>query len=164
MRLCTDTRKSLHWKLTLGEKSLAAPENRACVSGVTVHALTNWATSPLSHMSSNLGPVHLAVSSCRISHYVLPPCLSECNFMYSPVACGRSQTALVAFCLCGTWSRLSWWKYKCSPSTSATDDQLSMNLFTREWIILVIMLPFRSLIFIHKRYEVTVKTCRRNIS
>ena len=28
--------KSLHWKLTLGRKSLAAPGNRTCVSGVTV--------------------------------------------------------------------------------------------------------------------------------
>ena len=38
--------KSLHWKLTLGEKSLAAPENRTCLSGVPVRRSTNWATSP----------------------------------------------------------------------------------------------------------------------
>ena len=31
-RACTDTRKrALHWKLTPGEKSLAAPENQTCV-------------------------------------------------------------------------------------------------------------------------------------
>ena len=29
-------KESLHWKLTLGRKSLAAPGNRTCVSGVTV--------------------------------------------------------------------------------------------------------------------------------
>ena len=38
--------ESLHWKLTLGEKSLAAPGNRTCVGGVPVRCCTNWATSP----------------------------------------------------------------------------------------------------------------------
>ena len=52
---CTDT-ESLHWKLTLGRKSLAATGNRTCVSGMTVrcsnqlsyipstprHNLQNW--------------------------------------------------------------------------------------------------------------------------
>ena len=37
---------SLHWKLTLGENSLAAPGNRTCVSGVPVQWSTNWATAP----------------------------------------------------------------------------------------------------------------------
>ena len=37
---------SLHWKLTLGEKSLAAPGNRNCVGSVPVRCSTNWATSP----------------------------------------------------------------------------------------------------------------------
>ena len=36
--------ESLHWKLTLGEKSLAAPVNRTSLSGVTVRRSTNWAT------------------------------------------------------------------------------------------------------------------------
>ena len=31
-----NTRKSLHWKLTMGEKSLAALGNQTCVSGVMV--------------------------------------------------------------------------------------------------------------------------------
>ena len=39
---CTD--KCLHWKLTLGEKSLAAPGNRTSVGGVPVRRFTNWAT------------------------------------------------------------------------------------------------------------------------
>ena len=37
--------ESLHWKLTLGEKFLAAPRNRICVSGVPVRCSTNWARS-----------------------------------------------------------------------------------------------------------------------
>ena len=41
----TDTYKSLHWKLTLGEKSLAAPGNGTCVSGVTV-----WCSKQLSYI------------------------------------------------------------------------------------------------------------------
>ena len=45
-RGCTDARQSLHWKLTLGEKSLAVPGNRICLSGVPVRRSTNWATSP----------------------------------------------------------------------------------------------------------------------
>ena len=46
-RGCTDTvRESLHWKSTLGEKSLAAPGNRTCVSGVAVRCSTSWAISP----------------------------------------------------------------------------------------------------------------------
>ena len=36
----------LHWKLTLGEKSLAAPGNRTRLSGVPVRRSTNRATSP----------------------------------------------------------------------------------------------------------------------
>ena len=47
-------RKSLHWKLTQGEKSLAAPGNRTCVSGVPVRCCTNWATSPSPQSSSNI--------------------------------------------------------------------------------------------------------------
>ena len=39
-------KESLHWKLTLGEKSFAAPGNRTCVSGVLVRISTNWTTSP----------------------------------------------------------------------------------------------------------------------
>ena len=46
--------ESLHWKWTLGKKSLAAPGNRTCVSGVTVRRSTNWATSSLPHFSSCL--------------------------------------------------------------------------------------------------------------
>ena len=38
--------ESLHWKLTLGEKALAAPGNRTCLSGVTLRRSSNWATSP----------------------------------------------------------------------------------------------------------------------
>ena len=38
--------KSLRWKLTLGEKSLAAPGNRACFSDMPVRHSTHWATSP----------------------------------------------------------------------------------------------------------------------
>ena len=45
-RGCTDVVKSLHWKSALGEKSLAAPGNRTCVSGVPVGRSSNWATSP----------------------------------------------------------------------------------------------------------------------
>ena len=39
-------RKSLHWKLTLGEKSLAPSGNRTSLSGVPVLHSTSWATSP----------------------------------------------------------------------------------------------------------------------
>ena len=38
--------ESLHWKLTLGEKSLAAPGNQTCIGNVPVWCSTNWATSP----------------------------------------------------------------------------------------------------------------------
>ena len=38
-------KKSLHWKLTLEEKSLAAPANQTCLSSVPVWCSTNWATS-----------------------------------------------------------------------------------------------------------------------
>ena len=41
----TNTCKSLHWKFTLREKSLAAPGNRTCVSGVTV-----WCSNQLSYI------------------------------------------------------------------------------------------------------------------
>ena len=37
---------SLHRKLTLDDKSLAAPGNRTCLSGVQVRRSSNWATSP----------------------------------------------------------------------------------------------------------------------
>ena len=37
--------ESLHWKLTLGRKSLDAPRIQTCISGVTVWCSTNWATS-----------------------------------------------------------------------------------------------------------------------
>ena len=40
---------SQHWKLTLGEKSLAAPGNQTCIGGVKVHCSINWATSPPCH-------------------------------------------------------------------------------------------------------------------
>ena len=44
----TDTvEESLHWKLTPGEKFLAAPGNRTCVGSVPVRCSANWATSPL---------------------------------------------------------------------------------------------------------------------
>ena len=38
-------KESLHWKLTPGEKYLAEPGNRTCVSNVPVRCPTNWATS-----------------------------------------------------------------------------------------------------------------------
>ena len=38
--------ESLHWKLTLGEKSLATPGNWPCVRGMPVQCSTSWATSP----------------------------------------------------------------------------------------------------------------------
>ena len=41
----TGTCKSLHWKLTLGEKSIAAPGNQTCVSGMTV-----WCSNQLSYV------------------------------------------------------------------------------------------------------------------
>ena len=37
---------ALKLKLTLGEKSLAAPGDRTCVSSMPVRFSTNWATSP----------------------------------------------------------------------------------------------------------------------
>ena len=43
---CMDTHKSLHWKLTLGEKSLAATGNQTRVSSVTV-----WCSNQLSYTS-----------------------------------------------------------------------------------------------------------------
>ena len=39
-------KETLHWKLTVGEKSLAAPGNRTCVGSVPVRCSTNWSTSP----------------------------------------------------------------------------------------------------------------------
>ena len=39
-------KESLQWKMTLGRKSLVAPGNRTCVSGMTIRCSTNWATSP----------------------------------------------------------------------------------------------------------------------
>ena len=50
-------RKSLHWKLTLGEKSLSAPGNRTCVGSVPVRCFTNWATSLHKYSSSDLNVV-----------------------------------------------------------------------------------------------------------
>ena len=41
------TKDSLHWKLTLGRKSLAAPGNRTCVCGVMV-----WCSNQLSYILS----------------------------------------------------------------------------------------------------------------
>ena len=38
--------ESLHWKLTLGEKSLVATGNHTCLSGMPVQHCTNWVTSP----------------------------------------------------------------------------------------------------------------------
>ena len=38
-------KESLHWKLTVGEKSLAALENRTCLSSMLGQCSTNWATS-----------------------------------------------------------------------------------------------------------------------
>ena len=38
-------KESLHWKLTLGRKSLAALGNRTCISRVTVWCSISWATS-----------------------------------------------------------------------------------------------------------------------
>ena len=38
--------QSLHWKLTLAEKSLAAPRTWAYVSGVPVRRSTNWGKTP----------------------------------------------------------------------------------------------------------------------
>ena len=38
--------ESLHWKLTLGEKSLAAPGNRTCNGGMLIQHFTTWATTP----------------------------------------------------------------------------------------------------------------------
>ena len=38
--------ESLHWKLTLGEKSLDPPANWTCVICMPVWWSTNWATSP----------------------------------------------------------------------------------------------------------------------
>ena len=38
-------KKVLHWKLTLGDKSLAAPGSRSYVSGVPVRHSSNWATT-----------------------------------------------------------------------------------------------------------------------
>ena len=39
------TKESLHWKLTLGEKSLASLGNRTCVSSMLVQHSAKWATS-----------------------------------------------------------------------------------------------------------------------
>ena len=39
-------KESLHWKLTLGRKSLAAPGNRTCVSGVTVRCCNQLSYIP----------------------------------------------------------------------------------------------------------------------
>ena len=39
--------ESLHWKLTLGEKSLAAPGNRTCVSGVPVRCSNQMSYIPI---------------------------------------------------------------------------------------------------------------------
>ena len=40
-------KESLQWKLTLGRKSLAAPRNRTCISGVTF-----WCSNQLSYIPS----------------------------------------------------------------------------------------------------------------
>ena len=37
--------ESLHWKLALGEKSLATPGNRTCLNGAPAWCSTSWATS-----------------------------------------------------------------------------------------------------------------------
>ena len=49
-RVCTE-------KLTLGEKSLAAPGNRTCLNGVLVRCSTNWATSPSTTWIFAWGPI-----------------------------------------------------------------------------------------------------------
>ena len=55
---------SLHWKLTLGRKSLVPPENRTCVCDVTVrccHQLSDI-QSPLSEPSWGLAAYKLGIS------------------------------------------------------------------------------------------------------
>ena len=51
-------KESVHWKLTLVEKSLAAPGNRTCVSGVTVRCC-----NPLSYIPS--AQCKKSLSRCR---------------------------------------------------------------------------------------------------
>ena len=45
-RLCRHCKRVWTKKLNLGERSLAAPGNRTCLSSMAVWSLTNWATSP----------------------------------------------------------------------------------------------------------------------
>ena len=59
--------ESLHWKLTLGEKSLAAQRNRTCVGSVPVRCSTNWATSPsLFDLSNICFRVNSILGSCLL--------------------------------------------------------------------------------------------------
>ena len=95
-------KESLHWMLTLGRKSLAAPGNRTCVSGVTVRcsdqlsyipsdlvrsdALTNWATSLLILYGPMLWPTELhPFWSCTVR------CSNQLSYIPSDLVCDKTK-------------------------------------------------------------------------
>ena len=61
-------KKSVHWKLNLGNKCLAAPGNRTCVSGVTVRCSTEWATPRPIVLSNGLNESSRCMSSRSKTH------------------------------------------------------------------------------------------------
>ena len=59
--------ESLHWKLTLGEKSLGAPWVEPASAAWRSHALSNWATSPFSCLAMIRAPSSEQHQLCGLS-------------------------------------------------------------------------------------------------
>ena len=69
------SKESLHWKLTRGRKSLAAPGNRTWVCGVTVRCSTNCTSSQpqpqyIDQLNSNLFSVQQLPTSSGLEHVI----------------------------------------------------------------------------------------------
>ena len=94
----------LHWKLTLGRKSIsAAMENQTCVSGMTVWCPTSWPTVRKRHCHCPAmwchfvtGPCHVVVSSLhnvtliwRHSYFIIHHSFLDLAGFFS--GCGRQH-------------------------------------------------------------------------
>ena len=77
-------KESLHWKLTLGRKSLAAPGNQACVEGLTVrcsYQLSYILSHIYIHSSQNFttGKLSIYALHCQWKRFVTIFALKPCN-------------------------------------------------------------------------------------
>ena len=91
---CMDTTGSLHWKLTLGEKSLAAPWTRTRIStapGFSVGHSTNWAMPApsvvLHHIIHSLMPTatHITTHPCFWDNWLQQ--LSTTTMSFTDTSC-----------------------------------------------------------------------------